>query len=282
MTKFIAAPSVTTIAKTSMSPDNLMEWATAHDLIEVISDDGTPLGTMWSDLIHDDDQNVSLDALPEFAGRHCYNSFAKGRERDAYLKNVIEMEHGSVLEHSVISLGLSGVSRSLSHELIRHHAGTGVSEASQRYINAENINFIIPPLIKSLTEPFTYDKFSASCLNSLEDYKVLISMMEQETTSIDDDLGLKLATMRKKRILEAARSVLPNAAETRLTWTMNMRAARHVCALRGGIGADLEIRELAVAMTKTLKVEAPIIFSDFEIYTADDGFAAVHCERPKV
>ena len=106
--------------------------------------------------------------------------------------------------------------------------------------------------------------------------------METETTTDDNELGLKLATMRKKRILEAARSVLPNAAETRLTWTMNMRAARHVCALRGGEGADLEIRALAVVMTQILKDRAPVIFNDFEIYAADDGFEAVRCEKPKV
>lgn len=279
--KFIFEPSVHVVAETIMNPEGLEAWADEHDLLEVMSDQGTPLGILWTDLVHKE-ADVSLDALPEFAGRHCYRSFAKGRERDAYIANIIEMEHGSVLEHASISFAISGVSRSLTHELIRHRAGAAPSQESQRYVSADQVNFVVPPLIKSLTNATAYDTFEASCLESLDYYRALIQLMETETTTEDNELGLKLSTMRKKRILEAARSVLPNAAETRLTWTMNMRAARHVCALRGGEGADLEIRALAVVMTQILKQRAPVIFSDFEIYTADDGFEAVRCEKPKV
>lgn len=279
--KFIFEPSVHVVAETVMNPEGLEAWADEHDLLEVMSDQGTPLGILWTDLVHKE-EDVSLDALPEFAGRHCYRSFAKGRKRNEYIENIIEMEHGSVLEHANISFAISGVSRSLTHELIRHRAGAAPSQESQRYVSADQVNFVVPPLIKSLTNSTAYDTFESSCLESLDYYRTLIQLMETETTTDDNELGLKLATMRKKRILEAARSVLPNAAETRLTWTMNMRAARHVCALRGGEGADLEIRALAVVMTNILKERAPVIFNDFEIYTADDGFDAVRCEKPKV
>lgn len=287
--KFLYGPSVHIVASTVMDSDGLAAWADEHDLLEVMSDNNTPLGILWTDLVHGD-EDVSLDALPEFAGRHCYRSFAKGRKRDEYISNIIEMEHGSVLEHANISFAVSGVSRSLTHELIRHRAGAAPSQESQRYVSADKVNFVVPPLVKSLSLPGDEDVphsvisgFKRSCLNSLEDYRYLIEQMDQATSSgTNADLGVKLATMRKKRILEAARSVLPNAAETRLTWTMNMRAARHVCALRGGEGADLEIRELAVAMLAKLKERAPIIFDDFETYTADDGFLAIKCENPKV
>lgn len=287
MTKFIFEPSVHVIAVTVMDADGLASWADEHDLLEAMSDDGTPLGVLWSDLVHGE-TDVSLDALPEFAGRHCYRSFVKGRDREAYIENIIAMEHGSVLEHSVISFAISGVSRSLTHQLIRHRAGGSPSEESQRFVDAQNVNFIVPPLIKSLTYSDDYgtvlEYFEDSCLDSLNQYKRLIEKMDDATIGVESDsaLGVKLATMRKKRILESARSVLPNAAETRLTWTMNLRAARHVCALRGGEGADLEIRALAVAMLAQLKQRAPIVFKDFETYVADDGFEAIKCERPKV
>lgn len=279
--KFIYGPSVHVVAKTVMEPQGLEDWADEHNLLEVMSDSDTPLGVLWTDLVHND-EDVSLDALPEFAGRHCYRSFAKGRERKQYIDNIIEMEHGSVLEHSSISFAVSGVSRSLTHELIRHRAGAAPSQESQRYVSADQVNFVVPPLVKSLNNATITQIFKDSCHNSLQDYRDLVDGMEQETTGGSSELGVKLATMRKKRILEAARAVLPNAAETRLTWTMNMRAARHVCALRGGEGADLEIRELAVAMLAKLKYHAPIIFSDFETYVADDGFQAIRCEKPKV
>jgi thymidylate synthase (FAD) len=286
VTKFIFEPTVHVVAETKINWEGLQAWADDHGLTEVLGDNGTPLGVLWQDLYHDE-KDVSLDALPEFAGRHCYRSFSKGRKREDYIKNIIDMEHGSVLEHSNISFAISGVSRSLTHELIRHRAGAAPSQESQRYVDAQDVNFVVPPLIRSLSNPDSaktvYDAFENSCIFALNDYKSLIAQMESLTTSGDgSELGVKLATMRKKRILEAARSVLPNAAETRLTWTMNMRAARHVCALRGGEGADLEIRALAIAMLKQLKDRAPIIFSDFTIYTADDGFDAVHCEKPKV
>lgn len=285
MTKFITAPTVHVVAETKINPEGIRAWAGEHNLTEVLHDGGTPLGVLWHDLYHDEN-DVSLDALPEFAGRHCYRSFSKGRARDKYIENIIEMEHGSVLEHANISFAISGVSRSLTHELIRHRAGAAPSQESQRYVDAQDVNFVVPPLIQSLDSRAVNSVgkiFANTCLDSLQRYKDLISFMESLTTSGEgSELGVKLATMRKKRILEAARSVLPNAAETRLTWTMNMRAARHVCALRGGEGADLEIRVLAVEMLKHLQERAPIIFSDFEIYTADDGFKAIKCDKPKV
>jgi len=286
MTKFINEPTVHVVAETVINSEGLSAWADEHGLVEAMSDEGTPLGILWHDIV-EGKEDISLDALPEFAGRHCYRSFTKGRKRDAYISNIIEMEHGSVLEHANISFAISGVSRSLTHELIRHRAGAAPSQESQRYVDAKEVNFVIPPLIKSLTnvensDNTIFETFENSCIESLNNYKSLISQMEWETEGQDSELGLKLATMRKKRILEAARAVLPNAAETRLTWTMNMRTARHVCALRGGEGADLEIRALAISMLRILKVKAPIIFNDFEIYIADDGFEAVSCERPKV
>jgi thymidylate synthase (FAD) len=285
VTKFITEPTVHVVAETKINWEGIQNWAHDHNLTEVLHDDGTPLGVLWNDLYHDE-RDISLDALPEFAGRHCYRSFSKGRERSEYIKNIIDMEHGSVLEHSNISFAISGVSRSLTHELIRHRAGAAPSQESQRYVDAKDVNFVIPPLIQSLDNRAVNSVgniFASTCLDALQQYKNLISFMESLTTSGEgSELGVKLATMRKKRILEAARSVLPNAAETRLTWTMNMRAARHVCALRGGEGADLEIRVLAVTMLKELQERAPIIFNDFSIYDAPDGFKAIHCEKPKV
>lgn len=280
--KFIYEPTVHVVAETKIDWEGIQAWADDHGLTEVLHDNGTPLGVLWQDIYHDG-KDVSLDALPEFAGRHCYRSFESGRTRDKYIENIIDMEHGSVLEHSSISFAISGVSRSLTHELIRHRAGAAPSQESQRYVPASEVNFIVPPLIQKLGNPFLSANFEDSCLESLDTYRKLIQDMEAlTTTGAGVDLGVKLATMRKKRILEAARSVLPNAAETRLTWTMNMRAARHVCALRGGEGADLEIRQLAVAMLNNLYERAPIIFKDFDIYTAPDGFEAIHCDKPKV
>lgn len=92
--------------------------------------------------------------IPELAGRICYMSFGEkqGRKENApYLANIIEVGHGSVLEHSVISLLFTGISRSLTHELVRHRAGFGYSQLSQRYVDETEANFVVPPAIQGDT-----------------------------------------------------------------------------------------------------------------------------------
>lgn len=91
--------------------------------------------------------SYDCDILPEFAGRVCYMSFDKGRPSKEYLEHILQVGHGSVLEHSNISLLFTGVSRSLTHELVRHRAGFAYSQLSQRFVNEENVGFVIPPLM---------------------------------------------------------------------------------------------------------------------------------------
>ncbi|MEE7460657.1 thymidylate synthase (FAD) [Methylobacterium fujisawaense] len=254
----------------------------------LLRDDGTPLGAIQRDVMSGP-WSASIDALPEFGGRFCYRSWEKGRSRPEYLQNIVESAHGSVLHHSTVSFAISGVSRSLSLELLRHHAGADPSQESQRYVDAADVRFVVPPLILALSdEPgseYLLAGFKDRCeraLASYEDQQLVLRGLLEPTDKEAGQLAVKLGTMRKKRILEGARSHLPNCAETRLLWTMNLRAARHVCALRGGEGADLEIRRLAVVFTRILQQLAPHTFYDFEVYGAPDGFEAVRCLHPKV
>src|SRR5207237_1849814 len=82
------------------------------------------------------DSEVAAEVLTETAGRVCYLSFAKPRPggNSAYLTHIKEVGHGSVLEHAVWNLIFNGVSRSLTHELVRHRAGWAYSQLSQRYV----------------------------------------------------------------------------------------------------------------------------------------------------
>jgi thymidylate synthase (FAD) len=97
------------------------------------------------------DTDNPAQTIPELAGRVCYMSFGdrQGRkENAAYLGHIIGVGHGSVLEHTVFSLLFTGVSRSLTHELIRHRAGFGYSQLSQRYVDESEANFIVPPAMQ--------------------------------------------------------------------------------------------------------------------------------------
>src|SRR3954466_14825374 len=101
-------------------------------------------GVSW-----ESDSEVAGEVLTETAGRVCYMSFAKPRPggNAAYLTHIKEVGHGSVLEHAVWNLLLTGVSRSLTHELVRHRAGFGFSQLSQRYVDESIAEYVEPDCI---------------------------------------------------------------------------------------------------------------------------------------
>ena len=92
------------------------------------------------------DSEVAAEVVTEVAGRTCYMSFAKPRPggNHAYLNHIKEVGHGSVLEHAVWSFLVTGVSRSLTHELVRHRAGFAYSQLSQRYVDESDVSFVVP------------------------------------------------------------------------------------------------------------------------------------------
>ena len=233
------------------------------------------------------DSDVAGQALTEFAGRLCYLSFGAdagmegghktiaGRTTNQdYLANILKTKHGSVLEHAVWSLLLEGVSRSLTHELVRHRAGFGFSQLSQRYVDESEIAFVLPPEIEDGSD--SYEAWERACAHSLAAYRALL----QGVTEKVGDEGP--ATMRKKRARQAARAVLPNAAETKIVVTGNARAWRHFVEMRGSPTADVEIRRLAVAVLRVLHEEAPNIFGDMRILPHEDGTEIVQTEFSKV
>lgn len=233
------------------------------------------------------DSEVAGQVLAEFAGRLCYlsfgeNSFPEGGHRtipgrttnESYLANILKVKHGSVLEHATWSLLIEGVSRALTHELVRHRAGIAVSQLSQRYVDESNIAFVLPPEIREGTRAF--EVWSGACEEALEAYRQILA-------DLDEQIGEEgPATMRKKRARQAARSVLPNSAETKLVLTGNARAWRHVVEMRGSTGADVEIRRLAVTLLRVLQQEAPNLFGDMAIVPQPDGTEVVETPNSKV
>lgn len=233
------------------------------------------------------DSDVPGQVLAEFAGRLCYLSFGEdaglegghrtisGRTTNqSYLANILHVKHGSVLEHAVWSVLIEGVSRALTHELVRHRAGMAYSQLSQRYVDESDIAFVLPPEIEEGTD--AYRAWAAACESSLGAYRTLLGGLTEQI----GDQGA--ATMRKKRARQAARAVLPNAAETKLVMTGNARSWRHFVEMRGSPGADVEIRRLAVAVLRLLRDEAPNIFGDMHIAPQEDGTQIVGTENSKV
>ena len=269
----ILKPSVKIVAMTQISPTALREWSNDNGYSELISSEqkrnDNPLGRIYNQSENYGENDLHDPAvIAEFGGRFCYRSFSKGRGTQEYLMNILEMSHGSVLEHVNYTFTIAGVSRSLSHELVRHRAGTAISQESQRYVDAKDIKFVVPPLLRD-AEPAVLELFEKSCMESLSSY---INWQKRFQDKVADKLNVsidsatvKQRTIIKKRANEAARCFLPNAAETRLTWTANLRALRHVLEMRGGGGADLEIRELAFEMLQLVLQHAPMGFLDFMV-----------------
>lgn len=313
---------------------------------------------------YSEDAESRGDALSEFSGRVCYMSFKNKRPggNKAYLDHIKEVGHGSVLEHANYSLLFTGVSRSLTHELVRHRAGMAYSMLSQRYVDESVAEYVEPDIIRNdpelheiwlkavqhaheayvnladrLTEKLKRpdiakvcketkaceecdgtgyllghtdgDEACPGCLGTgrwdfttfvpagcpkcdktLVDWNIDIDgKFVPATACIDYDGGkcdyakpLMTGTERRKAARQAARSVLPNATETKIVVTGNARAWRHFLEQRGSRHAESEIRKLANLVLAKLQGAAPNLFSDYVMDPLDDGTSEINTKYRKV
>ena len=216
------------------------------------------------------------ERLAEYAGRLCYMSQKNPANRPTreYLENIKRQGHGSVLEHTNYSLLIEGVSRSLTHELVRHRAGFAYSQLSQRYVDESHAAFVIPPAI--LGDDALVERWKSQMESAQATYVALVEKLIERYGWVQDK------NHRRKMAREAARGVLPNSTETKIVVTGNARAWRTMLELRASEGAEMEIRRMAVAVVRVLQAEAPGLFSDFEIYAAEDRVEAARIAYHKV
>lgn len=203
----------------------------------------------------------SAALLAEFAGRSCYRSYDRPNAGTAtnkgYLENILEKHHYSVLEHAQFSFYVTGVSRSLLAELTRHRH-LMFSVESQRYVDSSEINFVLPPAIEE--DPAAISELNLMCGYALRSYQLLESHQRGK--------GLT-----KKQARESARSVLPNAAETRLVVSGNMNAWLQVIVKRDNPAADAEIQRLFRMIGDELARLVPNVFGPEARMKWDDSFA---------
>src|SRR5690349_14440521 len=205
-------------------------------------------------------------ALAEFAGRACYQSWKKPNPATAtnagYLAHILEVNHLSVLEHGTATFYFTGVSRSFTHELIRHRHFS-YSQLSQRYVPERDAAMVEPEVIAE--DPELHKRFVEASEAAVRAYNELLEGLEAKFADVAN------ATLRRKQARQAARAILPNATETRIVVTGNYRAWRHFIAMRATEHADVEIRALAVECLRQLQREVPNVFGDFELGRLDDG-----------
>lgn len=229
-------------------------------------------------LVFTTDTEAAGEILSEIAGRTCYMSFGKGRKSNKeYLENILASKHGSVLEHAVWCLLITGVSRALTHELVRHRAGFGYSQLSQRYVDESDARYVVPPLFQES------EGLRAKFEETIEQLrKAYVELAEAAAGHVQQNYPELAPRDRRKWARQAARSILPNACETKIFITGNSRAWRHFLELRGSVHADTEIRLLAAEVFRALKRESPNIFQDVELADEPDGMPSVRVGHSKV
>lgn len=154
------------------------------------------------------------------------------------LKKIIKMGHHSILEHVAFTFGVEGISRACSHQLVRHRIAS-YSQQSQRYCKLKDFNYIIPPSVKANTE--LLEKFNAKMLDFGASYEEFLNA------------GLPA---------EDARFLLPNACETKIIISMNVRSLYNFFQERTCNRAQWEIRAMALQMLEHCKKVAPVIFEN--------------------
>jgi thymidylate synthase (FAD) len=219
-------------------------------LDEVAAEAGAP--DWWSV-----DPRSDSEILIEASGRMCYRSWVPGlnpnvtkvREGNhGYIGNILKQQHGSVLEHASTTWAFLNVSRVFTHELVRHRAGTAISQESLRYVRLEDIPFAATSELPSHAISET--------VSSLEHVQIQLA----EIFELDK---AETGFAYKKRKTSAMRRLAPLGLATNMIWTCNMRELRHVITLRTDSGAEEEIRKVIGMLANIAIPRYPAIFQDF-------------------
>ena len=177
-----------------------------------------------------------------------------------FLDKLMDFGHFSPLEHISFTFAIDGVSRALTHQLVRHRIAS-YSQQSQRYVKLDQFEYIVPPKIKE--HPEANEIYVKSMEEAQESYSRLVTLLQEQYYKENISRGLtdsKARSASEKSAIEDARFVFPNACETKIVATMNARSLmnffNHRCCNR----AQWEIKGLADEMLKQVRAIAPTLF----------------------
>ncbi|MBI5091684.1 MAG: FAD-dependent thymidylate synthase [Candidatus Hydrogenedentes bacterium] len=225
------------------------------------------------------DASSDAERICEVYGRLCYRSFEPGlnlnvtRVREGsekYLGHVLDVGHGSVIEHPVMNFIFADVSRVVTHELVRHRAGTAISQESLRFVRLDKLSAYVPTHIEESEEGM------AVFVKTLEQLEEI-----QATLAAAYNIEGEKSFERKKKLTSAFRRVAPIGVATTIGWSCNPRTLRHVIEMRTDPGAEEEIRLLFGMVYDVVKERYPNLFGDYEVEMVD-GLAWVRTPHRKV
>ncbi len=221
--------------------------------------------------------------LCKTSGQTCYMSFGPRRTTNenaaAYIERLTSAGHGSVLEHSSFNFLLYGISRSVTHELVRHRAGAAFSQVSQRYVSGAVLRFVERPEYQEDEE--LHMTFEERADRAAAEYEAMADLLLERQEGGASMLTADYRTDARKKVQQTARSLLPNETEAPMVFTGNVRALRHIIEMRADAHAESEIRNLALRLFLCLRTVDPILFGDYELGELPDGTYTVSTKNRK-
>jgi len=275
-TAYLKKPGVALVTKPNTNIENIGNFL-----------EGFPLEYEFTDYLKDPlklEETMPAEALCKLAGQVCYASYGPKRstntEAQKYFDNIISSGHGSVLEHANFSFLFYGMSRSLTHELVRHRAGFAYSQLSQRYVSGKVLRFVEQPNFQNNDE--LHKLFEERIDRSSKEYEELSTKLLELQKSGDQTMNGESKTDLKKKVQQTSRAILPNETETVMIVTANIRAWRHFISMRASAHSDLEIRELAFRVYLCLSEVTLMLLKDYSPVQYPDGSWGANSLYPKV
>ncbi len=210
------------------------------------------------------------EKLVAMAAKLCYSAvgtdaISEGLTPEAtekFLGFLTGIGHESPIEHVSFTFAAEGISRTLTHQLVRHRIAS-YSQQSQRYVKLEAFEYITPPSIEQI--PLAKAYYEEAMGRDQETYDKLVDILEEAAFLRLTMEGLSEKQARKaaeKAAIEDARYVFPNACETKILFTMNARTLLHFFSHRCCNRAQWEIRQMADEMLKEVRNVAPLLFNN--------------------
>lgn len=285
-TKYLTEPEVAMIARPIITidtlevrrflagldptfPEYLNDGPTA-----MVSDKDGPFAQLMSD----------AEVLTKFAGQLDYLSFGAARTKNAdaqrYFDHLLAEKHGNVLEMSQFVFLCWGISRSCTHEIVRHRAGFAYSQVSQRYVGGNTLRFVERPEYQDSL--LLHQRFEARIDVLAKEYEETTDLLASAQHAGNEILAGDSKTELRKRVRGAARSVLPNETEAPIMIGANIRAWRYFIEQRAHPAAEIEIRRLAFLIYEHLAAEIPLLLHDYKPAKLRDGTWCIETNVRKV
>lgn len=271
-TPYLEYPGVLVLAQPQVSLERLAGFL-----------DGFAPQLRFSRYGEDSDPLQSGAQLCKLAGQLCYMSFGprrtKNKDATRYFDNIKQSRHGSVLEHATYSFLLYGISRSVTHEIVRHRHFS-FSQVSQRYVSGKTLRFVERPEYRE--DATLHQQFLQRIDYIAQAHRMTVEHLADLQKSGAHLLTAEAKTDLRKKVQQAARSLLPNETEAPLVMTGNARAWRHFLEMRGSNHAEIEIRELAFRIFLCLTQCDTLLFDDYRVEQLEDGTYTIQTDYSHV